>query len=155
MANADTELTVSPCPYCKTIVSTGAPACDQCRLSYSEHIRYTEAALAHYETHASSYDRPASLFALVAFYPIQRYRSKAIELLELKEGDVVLDMGCGTGLSFDAIEERIGPSGWLIGLDCTEAMLAEAERRVRQKGAGRPARRRRRRSRAGRWSYSR
>lgn len=42
----------------------------------------------------------------------------------------------GTGLSFDAIEERIGPSGRLIGLDYTEAMLAEAERRVRQKGWG-------------------
>lgn len=134
MANADTEITVSPCPYCRTIVPTGAPACDQCRLSYSEHIRYTEVALAHYETHASSYERLASLFALVAFYPVQRYRSKAIELLELKEGDAVLDMGCGTGLSFDAIEERIGPSGRLIGLDYTEAMLAEAAKRAEERG---------------------
>ncbi len=89
MANADAELTVSPCPYCRTKVSAGAPACDQCRLSYSEHVRYTEAALAYYETHASSYERLASLFALAAVYPVQRYRSKAIELLELKEGDAV------------------------------------------------------------------
>ncbi len=136
MVNANTEVTVNPCPYCGTIVSTGAPACDECRLSYSEHIRYTDAALAHYETHASSYERLASLFSLVAFYPVQRYRGKAIELLELKEGDSVLDLGCGTGLSFDAIEERIGPSGRLIGLDYTAAMLVEAERRVHQKGWG-------------------
>lgn len=134
MTSADTEVIVSPCPYCRANVSTGAPTCDECRLSYSEHIRYTEAALAHYETHATSYERLASLFALVAFYPVQRYRGKAIELMDLKEGDTVLDLGCGTGLSFDAIEERIGRSGRLIGLDYTEAMLAEAQRRVRQKG---------------------
>jgi len=136
VTNADAEITVSPCPYCRAEGSTGAPACDQCRLSYSDHIRYTEAALAHYETHASAYERLASLFAFVSFYPVKRYRNRAIDFLEIEEGDTVLDMGCGTGLSFDAIEKRIGPSGRLIGLDYTEAMLAEAEHRVRQRGWG-------------------
>jgi len=58
------------------------------------------------------------------------YQRRAIALLGLKRGDVVLDVGCGTGSNFAAIESAIGPSGRLFGVDLTEEMLAQARQRT-------------------------
>lgn len=63
--------------------------------------------------------------------PLQR---AAVEALELAPGDRVLDVACGTGVAFGAIEERIGPGGELVGVDLTAAMLARARERVQAHG---------------------
>jgi demethylmenaquinone methyltransferase/2-methoxy-6-polyprenyl-1,4-benzoquinol methylase len=63
-----------------------------------------------------------------------RARRRAIELLNLAPGAVVVDVACGTGLNFPLIEERIGPSGTLIGIDLTTGMLNRARARVRRAG---------------------
>ncbi|MFQ6101682.1 MAG: class I SAM-dependent methyltransferase [Anaerolineae bacterium] len=59
-----------------------------------------------------------------------RLRHRLLGRLALRPGDTVLDLACGTGLNFDAIEEAIGPSGQLIGVDLTPAMLTEARNKV-------------------------
>lgn len=128
------EVVVSPCPYCREAAPGEGAVCSQCRLSFGEHATYTEAALAQYERNAAWYDRLASAFGAIALYPASRYRQRAIEAMALKAGDTVLDIGCGTGLSFEAIQRRIGPSGRLIGLDYTGAMLTQAARRARKRG---------------------
>jgi ubiquinone/menaquinone biosynthesis C-methylase UbiE len=46
----------------------------------------------------------------------------------------VLDVACGTGLSFQLLEEAIGPSGRLISIEQSPEMLALAERRVAAHG---------------------
>lgn len=63
-----------------------------------------------------------------------RLRLKAVDALVLKDGDVVLEIGCGTGANFSLIQERIGPSGHIIGVDLTRAMLDEAEKRIKLAG---------------------
>src|ERR1019366_2112876 len=55
------------------------------------------------------------------------YRRRAVDLLALATGASVLDVGCGTGLCFPFIEERIGPTGRLVGLDLWPEALGKAE----------------------------
>ena len=38
-----------------------------------------------------------------------------VDALPLRPGDTVIDAGCGTGLCFAAVQERIGPEGMLVG----------------------------------------
>jgi ubiquinone/menaquinone biosynthesis C-methylase UbiE len=57
-------------------------------------------------------------------------RERAIELLDLRPGARVLDVACGTGANFALIEQRIGPSGDLVGVDVTPQMLDQAGARV-------------------------
>lgn len=59
-----------------------------------------------------------------------RVRLQAITQLRLKPGIVVLDFGCGTGLSFALIEHFIGREGRIIGVDVSPAMLAEARNKI-------------------------
>lgn len=80
-----------------------------------------EAALAMYARRAPHY-RLASLF--------ERERRRAIERLAMNEGETVLDAGCGTGLSFPFVEERIGSIGRIIGIEQSPAMLGRARELV-------------------------
>src|SRR3954465_8604441 len=43
--------------------------------------------------------------------------------LPVKQGDVVLDVGCGFGASAITLAQRVGPSGKVVGLDCCETFL--------------------------------
>lgn len=58
------------------------------------------------------------------------YRDRAVERLELRGGDAVLDIGCGTGASFERILKKIGGDGILVGMDCTAAMLVKAKEKT-------------------------
>jgi SAM-dependent methyltransferase len=66
--------------------------------------------------------------------PLHHWRRRAVELLDLRRGDVVLDVGCGTGLCFDVLQEHIGPGGKVVGIDASTAMLDLARSRVAENG---------------------
>jgi demethylmenaquinone methyltransferase/2-methoxy-6-polyprenyl-1,4-benzoquinol methylase len=85
-----------------------------------------EATRSLYRAHAPVYDWESLLF--------MRYRRRAVELLELEPGDAVLDAGCGTGLCFPLLQDRIGPAGRLVGFDVSPEMLAKADERVGRAG---------------------
>jgi len=61
-------------------------------------------------------------------------RVAGIDALRLGRGDIVLDLGCGTGLNLPLLLDRVGPEGHVIGLDRSSSMLAVARDRVRSKG---------------------
>jgi len=82
---------------------------------------------------ARKYDQLLN-FSFGKILGIEKYRREAVEWLELREGDTVLDIGCGTGVNFALLEEKIGHSGKIIGLDYTEAMLKEAEEKISKNG---------------------
>src|SRR3954463_14007244 len=53
---------------------------------------------------------------------------------DLREGDVVLDLGSGGGIDVILSAKRIGPTGTAYGLDMTDEMLALAQRNAAEAG---------------------
>jgi SAM-dependent methyltransferase len=53
---------------------------------------------------------------------------------ELREGEVVLDLGSGGGIDVILSAKRVGPTGVAYGLDMTDEMLALAQRNARESG---------------------
>lgn len=82
------------------------------------------AALAQYRARASFYD-----FELALFEPIRR---EAIARLALRRGDTVLDVGCGTGLSFEPLQQGIGAKGRIVCIEQCPEMLQQAQGRIGQ-----------------------
>jgi SAM-dependent methyltransferase len=52
----------------------------------------------------------------------------------INRGDVVLDLGSGAGLDLLLASEKVGPTGKVIGVDMTDAMLAKARENIRRAG---------------------
>ncbi|MFH9660244.1 class I SAM-dependent methyltransferase [Streptomyces sp. NPDC017248] len=57
----------------------------------------------------------------------------AVAGLGLREGDRVLDAGCGTGRALPPLRAAVGPSGVVLGADLTPAMLQAAIRADRHR----------------------
>ena len=57
-----------------------------------------------------------------------------VALAELREGEVVLDLGSGGGLDVLLSARRVGPTGKAYGLDMTDEMLALARRHQAEAG---------------------
>ena len=83
------------------------------------------AALAQYRRRAPYYD-----LELAMFEPVRR---AAIARLALRRGDVVLDVGCGTGLSLALLQQGVGAGGQIIGIEQSPPMLAQARQLVRER----------------------
>src|SRR5258706_8401943 len=60
---------------------------------------------------------------------INAVRDRAIEALELRSGERVIDAGCGTGWCLPRLAERVGPEGEVVGFDPSPEMLAIARTR--------------------------
>ncbi len=54
--------------------------------------------------------------------------------LELKPGNRVLDVGCGTGTSFPYLVQVVGNAGEVVGVEISPAMATEARKRVANNG---------------------
>jgi ubiquinone/menaquinone biosynthesis C-methylase UbiE len=81
-----------------------------------------ERALAGYRDLADEYD--------VLTASGEPYRRRAVRALALKPGEVVLDVGCGTGLNLPALCEAVGAAGRVVGIDQSAEMLTRAAARA-------------------------
>lgn len=61
---------------------------------------------------------------------IQRVRTAASAHLAVLPGDVICDIGCGPGTELVRIAQIAGPNGVAIGVDPSQKMLDESERRA-------------------------
>ena len=86
-----------------------------------------------YRKKAKHYDL-TSRFYPVPGYPQRAQRLQAVRALGLRPGATVVDVACGTGLNFSLLEQAIGPNGRIVGVDLTDAMLAQARQRIETNG---------------------
>ena len=75
-----------------------------------------------YERHAAGYDASAQ-----RTMPLRR---RTIALLKLQPGEVVLDVGAGTGLSYELLLQAVGPTGRVLAFEQSPAMHAQAQARI-------------------------
>lgn len=86
-----------------------------------------------YQRRAKNYEKMTRIYDWFGA-PLEKWRARAIERLDISPGAKVVDIGCGTGLNFPLFAERIGPTGKIIGVDLTPGMLEQARRRVEKEG---------------------
>jgi ubiquinone/menaquinone biosynthesis C-methylase UbiE len=65
---------------------------------------------------------------------IKSLRKRAVDLLSLRSGDRVLDVGCGSGASFPFLVDAVGKSGEVIGVEISPVFSLNARRRVEYNG---------------------
>ena len=79
-----------------------------------------------YGERARSYERDTAAF--------QPYRSAVVEALPLGSGQVVLDVGCGTGLCCGLLRDKVGPGGGVVGIEESPEMAAVAREHIAGQG---------------------
>jgi ubiquinone/menaquinone biosynthesis C-methylase UbiE len=65
---------------------------------------------------------------------VAEWKERSFAALEPRPGAVLVDVGCGTGEDARALARRVAPGGRAIGVDASEAMVAEARRRAAEEG---------------------
>lgn len=60
---------------------------------------------------------------------VQTYKQQAFHLLDVREGDHILDVGCGTGEDVRALAQIVGSTGLVVGIDNSRTMITEAWKR--------------------------
>ena len=79
-----------------------------------------------YTEHARSYNRKTG--------PCQRYRRAVVDALPVRPGQVVLDVGCGTGLCSGLLREKVGPQGGVVGIEESPEVAAVAREQIAREG---------------------
>jgi SAM-dependent methyltransferase len=59
-----------------------------------------------------------------------------LDLAEIRPGEKILDIGCGSGVAIREVARRSGGANHLIGLDMSPYLLREAKQLARQEGFG-------------------
>jgi ubiquinone/menaquinone biosynthesis C-methylase UbiE len=84
----------------------------------------------------SFYTRWARLYDAVARHGpgVATLRARLAAALAPAPGDVVVEVGCGTGANFPYLRDRVGPAGTVLGVDFAPGPVALARRRVESAG---------------------
>ena len=64
-----------------------------------------------YKKRAKNFDITSKFYKLIGFND-EKYRKKTVEYLELSENDTIIEIGCGTGLNFPMLLNKIGKDGF-------------------------------------------
>ena len=86
---------------------------------------------------AFGYD-PAELDAIPAGANLGLSCGNPTALAGLREGEIVVDLGCGGGIDVFLAARQVGPTGQAIGIDMTEDMLARARENAQHGPDGEP-----------------
>ena len=81
-----------------------------------------------------SYDRISRLYDLFTGPSEQKYRDLALQRLAVSPGEIVLELGCGTGTCLLPLARAVGSTGRVFGLDLSPRMLVLSQRHLEHSG---------------------
>ena len=77
-----------------------------------------------------TYDRMSGWYDLLAGYWESKPRAQGLELLRVRSGERVLEIGFGTGHSLPRLARAAGPTGQVFGFDLSRGMCSVARGRI-------------------------
>ena len=80
------------------------------------------------------YGRLSRFYGVVEGSFQKKLRERGLELLSIRKGEAVLEIGFGTGCALVEIARRVGESGRACGLDLTPEMITRARHRLEKQG---------------------
>jgi len=81
-----------------------------------------------------SYDKISRFYDYFAGVFEKKYRNMALERLDIKRGETVLEIGFGTGHCLKQMAESVGEDGRVYGIDISSGMLEVSKRRLEEAG---------------------
>jgi len=81
-----------------------------------------------------SYDKISRFYDYFAGVFEKKYRNMALERLDIKRGETVLEIGFGTGHCLKQMAESVGENGRVYGIDISSGMLEVSKRRLEEAG---------------------
>jgi demethylmenaquinone methyltransferase/2-methoxy-6-polyprenyl-1,4-benzoquinol methylase len=84
----------------------------------------------------ATYDFLSRWYDLLSGPAEDRARQQAVELLDIRAGDIILEIGSGTGSSSVEMGSKVGSGGYVCALDLSSKMLDVAQRKLLRKGLG-------------------
>jgi demethylmenaquinone methyltransferase/2-methoxy-6-polyprenyl-1,4-benzoquinol methylase len=76
-----------------------------------------------------SYDRMSTVYDIMASSE-KPLVEKGVEALQVKEGEHICELGCGTGHSLLLFSTLVGASGAVYGIDISEGMVHRAQKKI-------------------------
>jgi demethylmenaquinone methyltransferase/2-methoxy-6-polyprenyl-1,4-benzoquinol methylase len=81
-----------------------------------------------------SYDKMSRFYDYFAGVFEKKHRNLALERLNIKSGETVLEIGYGTGHCLNQIAESVGENGKVYGIDISSGMMAVSKQRLEESG---------------------
>jgi len=81
-----------------------------------------------------TYDKISRIYGLITGPFERKLRGMALNQLDVKEGETVLEIGFGTGHCLEEIAKRVGENGKAYGIDISSGMLDMTKKRMEKKG---------------------